>query len=302
MNLERIYVKKGYLVYLVLNKISELSGQYVCIDISFSVQKINTGEGIKAMEVKNVEQLKGTRPFTIKTESEIIDDIILNESKKHNDYFKINMGDLVKFNLNKFTVIGIVVNNYAQWNIPTPFLFNTFDLIGDYKSLFNSRFSDEEINSKINDNFQAGKYDNQMTIPLVNVDENNPEIIVIDSTPSDDVVQIIIDKFLYNKNVVLTAKENVFIDSIMRSNSSQIDSLRDVSPELYKRMQDMLLSVNNAINAKINGTKTARVIPVEVAEAVVAEAVKEEAEDLSFLDDIDGVLDLSFLDDIDNLV
>jgi hypothetical protein len=67
-------------------------------------------------------------------------------------------------------------------------------------------------------------------------------------------------------------------------------------------MQDMLLSVNNAINAKINGTKTARVIPVEVAEAVVAEAVKEEAEDLSFLDDIDGVLDLSFLDDIDNLV
>jgi hypothetical protein len=88
----------------------------------------------------------------------------------------------------------------------------------------------------------------------------------------------------------------------MRSNSLQIDSLRVKSPELYKGMQDMLLSVNNAINAKISGTKTTRVIPVEVAEAVVEEAVVEEANDLSFLDDIDGVLDLSFLDDIDNLV
>ena len=63
MNLERIYVKKGY---LVLNKISELSGQYVCIDVPLDSQKINTGDFIKAMTVKNVEQFKGTRPFKIK--------------------------------------------------------------------------------------------------------------------------------------------------------------------------------------------------------------------------------------------
>lgn len=299
MNVERIYIRKGY---LVLNKISELSGQYVCIDIPLDTQKINTGDSIKAMVVKNVEQLKGTRPFSIKTESEIMEDVILYGTRQNDDGFKIAMGDLVKFNLNKYTVIGIVVNNYAQWNIPTPFMFSTFDLIGDYKSLFNSRFSDEEINSKINDNFQAGKYDNQMTIPLINVDKNNPEVSVIERTPTDDEVQFLIGKYKYDRDKVLTAKEDVFIDTIMRSNSLQIDSLRVQSPELYKGMQDMLLSVNNAINAKISGTKTTRVIPVEVAEAVVEEAVVEETNDLSFLDDIDGVLDLSFLDDIDNLV
>jgi hypothetical protein len=390
MNVERIYVRKGY---LVLNKISELSGQYVCIDIPLDAQKINTGDSIKAMIVKNVEQLKGTRPFSVKSETEIMDDVILYGTRQNDDAFKIAMGDLVKFNLNKYTVIGIVVNNYAQWNIPTPFMFSTFDLVGDYKALFNSRFSDEEINSKINDNFQAGKYDNQMTIPLVNVDKNNPEITVIDRTPSDDEVQILIGKYNYKQSVVLTPKENVFIDTVMRSNSTQIDSLRAENPELYKGMQDMLLSVNNAINAKISGTKTEK-IPVQEAQKEVEptseiplfskerlaeltneklvnefvffivdkqlfidpqiinefsdydtqyrtdfvneetglvvsflvdkdlkkvypysqdsfdflvangfSAPKEQSEeDLSFLDDIDGVLDLSFLDDIDNLV
>lgn len=294
MNLERIYVEKGY---LVLNKISELSGQYVCIDVPLDAQKINTGDFIKAMTVKNVEQFKGTRPFKIKTEEEIVSEIENFGTRLNDDGFKIYGGCLVKFNLAKYVVLGIVVNNYAQWNIPTPFLFNTFDVIGDYKALFNSRFSDEEINSKINDNFQSGKYDSQMTIPLVDVNKNSDEISVLDGTPSDTKVNNFIRRFKSEKDMVLTSQKDVFLDTIMGSRGREINRLRAESPELYKSVQEMLLSVNNAINAKISGTKTERVIPVEVAEAVVAES-----EDLSFLDDIDGVLDLSFLDDIDNLV
>lgn len=299
MNLERIYVKKGY---LVLNKISELSGQYVCIDVPLDAQRINTGDSIKAMTVKNVEQFKGTRPFKIKTEEEIFDDLILSGWKDNDDGFKIGLGFLVKFNLAKYTVIGIVVNNYAQWNIPTPFLFNTFDVLADYKALFNSRFSDEEINSRINDNFQAGKYDAQMTIPLVDVDKKSDEISVVEKNPSDTEVNNLIKKFKSDKDMVLTAQKDVFLDTIMGSRGSDIDKLRAESPELYKSVQDMLLSVNKAINEKISGVKETRTIPVEVAEKEVEVAVAEEAEDLSFLDDIDGVLDLSFLDDIDNLV
>lgn len=294
MNLERIYVEKGY---LVLNKISELSGQYVCIDVPLDAQKINTGDFIKAMTVKNVEQFKGTRPFKIKTEEEIVSEIENFGTRLNDDGFKIYGGCLVKFNLAKYIVLGIVVNNYAQWNIPTPFLFNTFDVIGDYKALFNSRFSDEEINSKINDNFQSGKYDSQMTIPLVDVNKNSDEISVLDGTPSDTEVNNFIRRFKSEKDMVLTSQKDVFLDTIMGSRGREINRLRAESPELYKSVQEMLLSVNNAINAKISGTKTERVIPVEVAEAVVAES-----EDLSFLDDIDGVLDLSFLDDLDNLV
>lgn len=294
MNLERIYVKKGY---LVLNKISELSGQYVCIDVPLDAQKINTGDFIKAMTVKNVEQFKGTRPFKIKTEEKIFSEIENWGTRPNDDGFSISMGCLVKFNLAKYTVIGIVVNNYAQWNIPTPFLFNTFDLLADYRALFNSRFSDEEINSKINDNFQAGKYDAQMTVPLVDVNKKSDEISVVEKTPTDEEVELLVNRFSREKDMVLTAQKDVFLDTIMGSRGSDIDKLRAESPELYKSVQDMLLSVNKAINEKISGTKTERVIPVEVAEAVV-----EEAEDLSFLDDIDGVLDLSFLDDIDNLV
>lgn len=298
MNLERIYVKKGY---FVLSKISELSNQYVCIDVSLDSQKTNTGDSIKAMVVKNVEQLKGTRPFKIKTEEEIFDDLIISGWRDNDDGFKIGLGFLVKFNLSKYVVIGIVVNNYAQWNIPTPFLFNTFDVIGDYKALFNSRFSDEEINSKINDNFQSGKYDGQMTIPLVDVNKKSDEISVVEKNPSDTEVNNLIGRFKAEKNSVLTAQKDVFIDTVMGSRSKEIDTLRAESPELYKSVQEMLLSVNKSINNKISGVKEVKTIPVEVAEAVV-EVAEAEADDLSFLDDIDGVLDLSFLDDIDNLV
>lgn len=299
MNLERIYVKKGY---LVLNKISELSGQYICIDAPLDAQKINTGDFIKAMTVKNVEQFKGTRPFKIKTEEEIFDDLIISGWRDNDDGFKIGLGYLVKFNLAKYVVVGIVVNNYAQWNIPTPFLFNIFDVVGDYKALFNSRFSDEEINSKINDNFQAGKYDSQMTIPLVDVDKKSDEISVVEKNPSDTEVNNLIKKFKSDKDMVLTAQKDIFLDTIVGSRGSDIDRLRAESPELYKSVQEMLLSVNKAINQKISGVKVARTIPVAEAEKQVEVAVTEEADDLSFLDDIDGVLDLSFLDDLDNLV
>lgn len=299
MNLERIYVEKGY---LVLNKISELSGQYVCIDVPLDAQKINTGDFIQAMTVKNVEQFKGTRPFKIKTEEEIVSEIENFGTRLNDDGFKIYGGCLVKFNLAKYVVLGIVVNNYAQWNIPTPFLFNTFDVIGDYKALFNSRFSDEEINSKINDNFQSGKYDSQMTIPLVDVNKKSDEISVLEGTPSDTEVNNFIRRFKSEKDMVLTAQKDVFLDTIMGSRGREINRLRAESPELYKSVQDMLLSVNKTINEKISGVKVSRTIPVAVAEKQVEVAVAEESEDLSFLDDIDGVLDLSFLDDIDNLV
>lgn len=298
MNLERIYVNG----YLILNKISELSKQYVCINIEEDSQKINNGNFVMAMLPKNVEQLKGTRPFFIKTETEIFSTLEKIGYRLTYD-LSIQCGALVKFNLRKYTVLGVVVNNYAQWNIPTPFLFDTFDLVADYKALFNSRFSDEEINSKINDNFQAGKYDNQMTIPLIDLNEKSNEIEIVEETPSVEEVKLLEKKFSYKNSLVLTAKKDVFFDTIIKENSVEIDKIRAENRPLYESMQDMLIAVNNSINNKISGTKEVKTVPVVVAEKEVETPKEVSAEDdLSFLNDIDGVLDLSFLDDIDNLV
>jgi Fe-S cluster assembly ATPase SufC len=91
--------------------------------------------------------------------------------------------------------------------------------------------------------------------------------------------------------------KDVFIDTVMRNRSAEIDKLRSSNPELFSTIKEMLTSVNDVINNKISGaSKTI----AKKQKQVVAEQVAED--DLSFLDDVDSVLDTSFLDDLDNII
>ena len=294
MNLQRVTERGGQ--YMVLAKLSEFSNQYLCVELSFSTQKINTGENIYALTYRNIEQFKSNRPFFLIDETNLVNNIKNNGTL---DPFAVKLlnGDLVNYNGNKYIVLGIVVNTYAQWNLPTPLLLHPNNIVNDYKALFNSRMSDIEINNKINDNFQAGKYDSDMIIPLVDGNDFKETIEVLEARPSDDLVKIQIGKFTDEKNAKFSQVKDIFIDTVMRNRSTEIDKLRSSNPELYNSMKEMLTSVNDAINSKISGTSTTT---NKKQKQVVAEQVAED--DLSFLDDIDSVLDTSFLDDLDNII
>jgi hypothetical protein len=290
MNFDRIAVKYApkYPTYFVLSKLSDFSKTYLCMDaIPMSMQKTNTGSDIMAFDIKNIEGFKGTRPFFVLPESKIVENI--KEWGIVEDYeTELQWMDLVRYNGLKYLVLGNVINTYAQWNMPTPLLFNPNDMVSDYRSLYGSKLSDFEINQMVNDNFQKGKYDDDMIIPLIDSNDYKEEIEVLEKRPTTPEVEFLVDRYLDEKNTKLKAKTNIFIDTILRNRGLEIDKLKENNKVLYDSMQMMLLSVNNAINEKINSTKTqSEEVPVE---------------DLSFLDDIDSVLDTSFLDDLDNII
>ena len=294
MNLQRVIEKEGE--YMVLAKLSEFSNQYLCVELNLSYQRINTLELVYALDYKNIEQFKSNRPFFLINESNLAENL---KTKGILDYFetKLLFGDLVNYNGTKYIVLGIVVNTYAQWNLPTPLLLNPNNIVNDYKALFNSRLSDIEINNKINDNFQAGKYDADMIIPLIDANNFKETIEVIESRPSNDLVRLQIDNYTDEKNAKFSQVKDVFIDTIMRNRVAEIDKLRSSNPELYNTMKEMITSVNNVINNKISGAL--KTTAKRKKQAVVEQVVED---DLSFLDEVDSVLDTSFLDELDNII
>ena len=294
MNLQRVIEKEGE--YMVLAKLSEFSNQYLCVELNLSYQRINTLELVYALDYKNIEQFKSNRPFFLINESNLAENL---KTKGILDYFetKLLFGDLVNYNGTKYIVLGIVVNTYAQWNLPTPLLLNPNNIVNDYKALFNSRLSDIEINNKINDNFQAGKYDADMIIPLIDANNFKETIEVIESRPSNDLVRLQIDNYTDEKNAKFSQVKDVFIDTIMRNRVAEIDKLRSSNPELYNTMKEMITSVNNIINNKISGAL--KTTAKKKKQAVVEQVVED---DLSFLDEVDSVLDTSFLDELDNII
>jgi hypothetical protein len=254
MNLERISFKinGGKSLYITLAKISDFSKLYTTIlfDQSFSMQKINNGDSIQAFNFKNIEQFKGFRPFRDYNQDSLLH---INETYGSDFLYqtKLHAGDLVRYNGLKYVVLGIVVNTYAQWNMPTPLLFNPTNVNNDFKSLYGSRLTEEQINSKINDNFQAGKYDADMVIPLVDANDFSEYITVVEPRPTRDEVDIMFDSVKAEKNLTIKSQKDVFIDTMLRLRGNEINKIKEVNEDLFKGVQTLLLSVNKAVNEQI---------------------------------------------------
>lgn len=295
MNLERITIKtRNDDLYnpinriMVLSKLSDFTKEYLCVNLDFSSQKINNGNSINALSFKNVVAFRALRPFIVVDEKAIVELIKLYGIVQDYDP-KLNSGDYVQLNGLKFTNLGSVVNTYAQWNLPTPVLFRTSTINSDTKALFNSKLTNFDIISKINDNFQAGKYDADMTIPLIDSNDFKNDISVLETRPAIDEVNLMIASYEDEKNTNLTAFKDVFIDTIFRNRKSEIDKIKTNNPELYKSMQKLLLDVNVIINNKITG------------EVKPKSNNNDNPVDLSFLDDVDNAFDTSFLENIDDV-
>jgi len=254
MNLDRISIKMGgaNTSYMSLAKISDFSKLYTTILFieKSSPQKINTGDSIQAFNFKNIEQFKGLRPFNAYTQEQLL--FLYNQYGSDFLYqTKLHSGDLVRYNGLKYVVLGIVVNTYAQWNMPTPLLFNPTNVNNDYKSLYGSRLTEEQINSKINDNFQAGKYDADMVIPLVDANDFSEYITVLEPRPTKEEVELMFDSVKAEKDLTIKSQKDVFIDTMLRLRGNEINKIKEVNEDLFKGVQTLLLSVNKAVNEQI---------------------------------------------------
>jgi hypothetical protein len=282
MNLERVKPKGAN--YMVLKKLSDYKKLYLCIELEESNQKINTGAIIDACDFKNIQQFKGYRPFFILEEKQIADDILTAglEDKFQTD---LRTGSVVDYAGLNYTVIGIVVNTYAQWNMPTPMLLNPTTIAGDYIGMFQGKMTNYQINEKINDNFQSGKYDSDMLIPLVDANDYEKDITVLKKKPRESEINIYIAKVSKDENVKIKAVKNVFVDTILETNGDEIQKIREIDKELYDNTKNFINFVNDIINNKIeSGKKTKKIEEV----------------DLSFLDDLNDVFSDDFLNEIDN--
>ncbi len=292
MNLERIIPQNQN--YIVLKKISDFKKLYLCMDISTTLQKINNGALIEAFTFKDITQFKGTRPFFILTEDRIIENISKDGGILERYDTELQIGSVVDYAGLTYDVVGLIVNTYAQWNMPTPLLLNPNNIAEDYKSLFQSRLTDYQINQKINDNFQAGKYDSDMIIPLVDANDFKDDILVMEKRPKGNEIALVISKVQKDKNISLKATKDIFINTILDSRGDEIQKIREVDEDLYDKTRTFMNMVNDVINNKIEGNearpKTKVVKPIQV----------EEEADLSFLDELDDVFSDDFLEQIND--
>jgi hypothetical protein len=255
MNLDRIHFKVQNDSLLILNQISELKklNLLVRFDASlYSEQTINTGGKIRALNLKSVEQFKGLKPFNVLSETQLLDLYqigVLEDLDKYN--FKINVSDLVNYNNRNFIVLGVVVNTYAQWNLPTPLLFNPNAMSNDVKSLYGSRLTEVQIVERINDNFQKGKYDNDIVIPLVDMAKPKDLISVVKPIISEKDTLDIFSKILKLKNADFEIKKDVFINTIADLKAEEIISLKSRDEDLYNSFNLFTKSLNDIINKKI---------------------------------------------------
>jgi hypothetical protein len=210
----------------------------------------------------------------------------------------LKVGDKVQFNGAKFYVIAIIINSYAQWNLPTPLLFNPKDMAKDLKMLYGSRFTDDEILIKINDNLEAGKYDSDFALPIIDSNLYFEEMSILNKTLSQAQIEELISKYKAKINQTYEVSKNVFIDTVFKNNVDEFDKIKEIDFDLFTKLQAVITNVNRVVNDRIEGKKVQR---KKTEKAVEVEA-KKEADDLSFLDDIDNVLDISFLDDIDSII
>ena len=295
MNLERIIPQNSD--YLVLKKISDYKKIYLCMDYKGTTsQKINTGALIEAFTFKDITQFKGTRPFFILTEDRIIENIARDGGILQRFDTELHVGEIVDYAGLTYDVIGFIVNTYAQWNIPTPLLLNPTKIAEDYKSLFQGKLTDYQINEKINDNFQSGKYDSEIMFPLVDANDFKDDILVIEKRPTEREIALYITKVNNQKNMSLKATKNVFIDTILETNGSEIQKIREVDENLYDKTRSFMNMVNDIINSKLETGKKVKKIEQKIVEPIKTE---EEA-DLSFLDELDDVFSEDFLEQIND--
>lgn len=81
--------------------------------------------------------------------------------------YKIKIGSGVRYKSKSYQVIGFYYNTFAQRNVVSPILFNPQSMISDALNLLYGIKTDDDVLAIINDNFRAGKYDEDFNFPIL---------------------------------------------------------------------------------------------------------------------------------------
>jgi len=164
---------------------------------------------------------------------------------------ELDLGDIVFYNFKKYTVIGRVLNTYAQLNIKTPVLFNMDKMFEDYKNLLYSKYSDDEILNIMNDKLKGGQYKDDFALPFTNSEDENSwgEKIKLLKNYNQEayskIIQNINDRYFDFEEKSQT--KDFLKDFLLTRQDEKLEMLADRKPEFYESFVRLINVVNNKI-------------------------------------------------------
>lgn len=294
MTLENYIFTKDSKQCFVLNMIDTINRRYLILVTPISINEIN--------EIKTFRSVSNKNDFQDKSELVVMneDDILsytyfgkTEEATTSENY--LNLGEKVRFNFIKYTIVGFVLNKYAQLNIPMPVLFNKEKVVRYYKKLIFSKFSDEKILDKVNISFNNGDFSEDIEIPFVDSTEKESwgsKIKILERysvKPYEVIKEKIETEGSYLESSLLSSKS--YLKSfILAKQEDSLEKLADTKPEFYKHLFNLIESLNNKIY-KIESE------PSKIVEKESESEQTEETEEIDFDElmseeiDFDSLLD-----------
>jgi hypothetical protein len=279
MNFERLTYDTGDTSIIVLKKVSDFTDNYICITNEFTDKK--TSEGTKkCLVAKNLSTYVATAKISIINEFDLAEKIYRNQFFINSDFTFI--GSEIIYNFVPHIGIGVIRNEYAQMNVPTPLLFDPENMVNDYKALISSKFSDDEILSKINEMFRNNKYIDDLHNPFINIYETT-ELDIVNDAPLPSQIERFAKIVVADKENLPKATKDIFLEIVLGKRSKEIEALEFKNEGLSKSFNLLINAVNSRVNKKMSGEQ---------------EATKN---DFDFLSEIDDLEDFGFMAEIDDL-
>jgi len=170
---------------------------------------------------------------------------------------ELDLGDSVFYNFKKYTVLGRVLNTYAQLNIQTPVLFSMDRMFEEYKNLLYSKYSDDEILNIINDKLKGGKYKDDFALPFTNSEDENSwgeKIKLLKNYNREaysKIIQNINDRYFDFEEKSQT--KDFLKDFLLTRQDEKLEMLADRKPEFYESFVRLINVVNNKIYSQEKG-------------------------------------------------
>ena len=170
---------------------------------------------------------------------------------------ELDLGDIVFYNFKKYTVIGRVLNTYAQLNIQTPVLFSMDRMFEEYKNLLYSKYSDDEILNIINDKLKGGQYKDDFALPFTNAEDENSwgeKIKLVKNYNREaysKIIQNLNDRYFEFEEKSQT--KDFLKDFLLTRQDEKLEILADRKPEFYESFVRLINVVNNKIYSQEKG-------------------------------------------------
>jgi hypothetical protein len=178
MDLTRYIFQRGNHLEIVLGKISDISNKYLILEYTFDDKKSASGKTYWVIDLKSTNQF-----FDSKSSGLIIKsfDLSLLPQIHESDY----LGSIVRYDYDKYLWVAVWLNTYAQLNIPSPVFFNVENVMNDLRMMYFGKQSEDEILNSIRNNWQSGKYANDLKIPLIDISKKFSDEFSILDEPKD---------------------------------------------------------------------------------------------------------------------